>query len=373
MVRIPFVGVAGGLPQRREKGPGAGASFGVSQMGGNPRVSGPAPAVRSHPPAGDVGKHLALPVFVRQCARHLECVLAVRAGGLPVAAQELPEEGAVRAVAQDVPQQAVQLPAGPAQVHPRRQDLRGVGEIGDPGFVDLVRAQKDFHPEPPIGPHVQRRLKQAADGAIHVFPIIRAAVQSVEKDQEMPVFPIEGRIAFVEQAVDRFRFGFHPRHAVPPAGLPSQRMVVGRQMPGQHRSPDGFRLRVPHQPREHVDARIVVRRRRGAETGAHFGILAQRRPRVRGADEAAHAGLPKRAPPEGLSRAAHPGHQRDVQVHRLQMGARQVDPLRVRSPAIAGFLGQTDQGLADHRRVDRRHRASPLLPIRPSKCGRNAP
>ena len=76
MVRIPFAGVASGFPQRRKKGSGAGASFGISQMGGDPRVGGPPPVIRSHPRAGDFGKHLPLLVLARKRARHLECVRA---------------------------------------------------------------------------------------------------------------------------------------------------------------------------------------------------------------------------------------------------------------------------------------------------------
>ena len=372
VVRVLVRGIFRGGAQRGQERPGAHPLLRVLEVVGDPGVRAAAPAVRAHRRSGDAVERLALQVVVEdERARHGKRARPLGGGGpiaaagerphgaglRPVAeaaAEERPQRIALRPVAEAVPQQAVQLAPRPVQVHGRVQHLGGVGEVGDLRRVGLVRPQEHLHPQPLARTQVQRRLQQAANRPVHVLPVVGATVQGVEQHNQVHALPVEFGVALLERAVDGVRVlrdVTRPRR--PRGAFPERVVFAARELPGQHRPPDDPRFEPGHQPAQVVGARILVRRRRGAEPGPHLRVLVQGRPLDGPAHHPPHRAVLQRAPPEGLAGAPHAGHELHVGVQRLHVRRRQVDvSRRRRAAAVARAFRQGQQRLAQRRGAD---------------------
>ena len=120
-------------------------------------------------------------------------------------------------------------------------------------------------------------MQQASDRPIHVLPFVGAAIQGIEQDQEIDTLPIEFDVALEEETFHRLRIVFDELHALGPRTPPAQGVTVLREVPSLHRTPDAARSdAVRHQASQHTLARIVVRRRRNAESFPHLRLSTPR-------------------------------------------------------------------------------------------------
>ena len=149
-------------------------------------------------------------------------------------------------------------------------------------------------------------------------------------------------------------------------------MIVLRELPGLHRSPDAPRPDASlQQGPQQLLARILVRRRYDAKPGSDLGVLSQRGPFAGLADQMADIPILKHNSPEGLSSAPHAGHEHVARVHRPEVGRRQLYMLRRWRLAVPRLLRQFGKRTPRFFDVDRAgHCASPPWPDSISRSNR---
>jgi len=172
-------------------------------MAGNPGVWLAAFGAGSHRRTGDRPERTALPFLGDDLSRNRKYEVFANVHRRPPAtAEERAQASAVAPIREAVPQQAVQLPAGPVQRHRRGQNTRVAREVFEPAAGDLVGTQKQLHAKSPVGSHLEPSLHQAADHPTHLPPIVGAPIQSVEENHEVLTPPVKLGIPLSKQSLD---------------------------------------------------------------------------------------------------------------------------------------------------------------------------
>ena len=294
-------------------------------------------------------------------------------------------------VAEELPEEAVELGRQPAQRRRRRAQLRCVGKATDATVFELVGAQEDLGAQMPKRAKLECKLTEAVHQSVKGRGVIRGVVERVGEPDAVALDGVQGRIELLQQPVGRLGVVQGPGGTLLPGvygrqdqvdrrdsaaiaearPIPQSGAVAGSEArpvsltragarsstetmlgceapcaPNDDRLPDETRL-LPgaEEAGEHILARVLRQVGRLPEAREDERLLADSDIGRRAGQQPAVLARLKRRPPIALAHAAVAEHHGDVDVQRPRVSLRYEELVPRRRCAVLGALDR--EGVAN--------------------------